>query len=317
MLIRKSTLIFVACLVTLSPLIGRAQTTTIPREVQEKIRAIGKHVNKEVIIATQKIYIPLQAKAPKDGVRVAKDEKYGPDDRHRLDVYAPVVKPETPMPILMFIHGGGFVRGDKSAPGSPFYGNVGTYFARHGVLTIIPTYRLAPQHKWPAGSEDIARALKWVRTNGQKLGGDVNRVFLFGQSAGAAHVATYIFHEELQLKGGDGLQGAILMSGLYDPTTFPIKAYYGEDASKYPSMAAVQNVQGRKMPVFIITAEFDPYPFEKQAAALFEALCQRDKACPAIKQVLGHNHLSEIFHLNTADESIGPDILNFINLKRP
>ena len=76
-------------------------------------------------------------------------------------------------------------------------------------------------------------------------------------------------------------------------------------------------VEGRTMPVFITFAELDPNFFHVQAAALFNAICKRDNACPAIKQLVGHNHMSEIYHVNTRDESIGPDILEFIRSRRP
>lgn len=103
------------------------------------------------------------------------------------------------------------------------------------------------------------------------------------------------------------------MSGLCDPAKVPAPAYYGEDVSKYPSMASIRHIEGRKIPVFIEAfAEFNPYHFDVQTVELLQALSQRDKACPAIKQLIGHNHLSEIYHINTSDEYIGPDILEFV-----
>ncbi len=294
-----------------------AQISASPPEVTTKIREMGKNLSPEIIGTTMKLYVPLHGNVDRSGVKVTIDEKYGPDERHRLDVYAPSEKASSPMPILVFVHGGAFVAGDKSAPNSPFYGNIGYYFAKRGILTVIPTYRLAPKHKWPAGTEDVAGALAWVRKNGEKFGGDTNRIIIMGHSAGGAHVATYIFQEEFQLKEGDGLSGAILMSGVYDPAMFPAPPYYGEDKSKYPSMAPIRYIDGRKIPVFIIFAEFDPYSFDVQTSDLFQALCQRDKACPTIKQLIGHNHLSEAYHIGTADESIGPDIVEFIRTRSP
>jgi acetyl esterase/lipase len=60
---------------------------------------------------------------------------------------------------LIFLHGGGFVRGDKGDRD-----NVGYYFARQGLVVIVPNYRLAPDHRWPAGAEDaVAVAVyRWV-----------------------------------------------------------------------------------------------------------------------------------------------------------
>ena len=305
-------IVFSAVILFTFPVMGRM--STINPEIAEKLRAIGRSLDRDAIEAINKLYAPLLAKAPKDGVKVTRDEKYGSHERNRLDVYEPIDHPTTPMPILIFVHGGGFVRGDKSD-----YENIGFYFARNGVLTVLMSYRLAPEYKWPSGAEDIAGAIKWIRLNGEKFGGDINRIFIMGHSAGASHVATYVFFEDFQLKDGDGVLGAILMAGpAYDTSQLNKMidlSYFGEDESKYPSMSVINNVDGRKIPVFIEFGEFDIPNLEYQSVALFNALYKRDNACSTIKQVINHNHFSEVLQFNTGDESLGPDILTFIESK--
>jgi triacylglycerol lipase len=106
----------------------------------------------------------------------------------------------------VFLHGGGFVRGDKSGAA-----NVGIYFARHDILAITMNYRFAPEIQWPEGAQDIGGVLKWIHQNGEKYGGDINRIFLMGTSAGAPHLATYVFFENFQIEN-DGVPGSILFS---------------------------------------------------------------------------------------------------------
>src|SRR5262249_45988913 len=146
-------------------------------------------------VETAALYAPAHAKAPADGVKVTIDIAYGPDARHRLDVYAPAPQPSHAtvalMPVLIFIHGGGFVSGDKIEPNSPYYANIGHHFARRGVLTILATYRLAPLHVWPSGARDVGAVVKWARDNAGRFGGDDSRIVLMGHSAGASHVAAY------------------------------------------------------------------------------------------------------------------------------
>jgi acetyl esterase len=304
--------VWVALLATIfaASMVG-AQMSANPPEVRERIWYLGNQLTPDVIGTTNQLYAPLLKEAPKDGVIVTKDEKYGADERHRLDVYQPEKKATVPTPVLVFVHGGGFVRGDKGE-----FSNLGTYFARRGVVTVTMNYRFAPKNKWPSGGEDIAAVLAWIRQNGEKYGGDVNRVFLMGTSAGAAHVATYTFFENVQIKGGDGVAGAILFSGpTYDTSRLdPQKdtAYYGDDASKYPAMSVINHLGGRKIPVFIVVAELDMPSIHYQNRALIDALYERDKALPPVKLLMGHNHISEVSHFNTKDESIGPDILEFI-----
>ena len=104
---------------------------------------------------------------------------------------APKVRP-APRPVLLFVHGGGFTGGDKKADDTPFYDNVGTWAVDNGMVGVNMTYRLAHEHQWPAGAEDIAAAIAWVKANIAAEGGDPRRLYLMGHSAGAAHAAAYV-----------------------------------------------------------------------------------------------------------------------------
>ncbi len=297
------------------------QNQGVPPEIAAKLRAIGPVIN---VPAVAELYALPQASAPHEGVKKTADVKYGPDARNRLDVYAPPTRPAQPMPVLVFIHGGGFVRGDKSSPGSPFYDNIGYYFARHGVLTVLVTYRLAPQHPWPAGAEDVAAAVRWTHANAAKFGGDPKRVVLWGHSAGAAHAAAYGLDKRFQPKGGPSLAGLILMAGVYDPvletegaeqlhnSPESNQAYYGKDVRAYAARAPIRHLTGPKLPVMLIISELDPAMMHIETGALFAALCQRDKTCPALVTPRDHDHISEAYAINTADESVSGPVLAFI-----
>ena len=98
---------------------------------------------------------------------------------------------------VLFFHGGGFVSGHKNVAGDILRGNVATYFVKYGMIGMNATYRLAPEHPWPAGADDVVAALGWVRDNISDSGGDPDKVALMGQSAGATHVATYAFRSDI------------------------------------------------------------------------------------------------------------------------
>jgi acetyl esterase len=239
--------------------------------------------------------------------------QYGENDRHRLDVYQPKQAShelKTPAPVLVFFHGGGFVSGEKKE-----YSNIGYYFAKHGIATVNATYRLAPEYKWPSGAEDVAGALKWVLENIAEYGGNAKRVFLFGHSAGAAHVAAYTFLDKFVIKDDDKLAGVILMSPPHlDTDNLGEQAYpyFGDDKSKHSEMSVIRNLGRRKIPILIMFAEYDIPHFDRESILLFNALFERDKISPFFKKIIDHNHFSEIMQFNTGDESIGPDIINFI-----
>ena len=153
------------------------------------------------------------------------------------------------------------MRGDKNADGV-FYGNVGIYFARHGYLALIANYRLAPAHPWPAGSQDVAGVVAWAKKEAEAHGGDATRVFLFGQSAGATHVASYLFDPQFHAAAGVGVTAGVLMSGggyrvAANPAPNQV-AYYGSDPAQYEARSPITHVGKSKVPLFLSAAEYDP-----------------------------------------------------------
>ncbi len=132
------------------------------------------------------------------------------DDHLVLDVHAPD-RAGPLAPVMVFVHGGGFVAGSAS---SPLYD--GTAFARDGVVLVAVEYRLgipgflhlpdAPDNR---GMLDVIAALRWVRDNIAAFGGDPDAVTLFGQSAGATIVGGVLAHPD-----SDGLlRRAVVQSG--------------------------------------------------------------------------------------------------------
>ena len=79
------------------------------------------------------LYAAEQAESPR-GQEPVRDIAYGSDERHRLDLYPPVTAGSRLAPVVIFLHGGGFIRGDKADRAA-----VGHFFSRHGVLAILPS----------------------------------------------------------------------------------------------------------------------------------------------------------------------------------
>jgi acetyl esterase len=313
-----------AALAITSPLPAAAQVSNMPPEVQQVLREVGPGWGKDIlgnVAKTLKAYTPVLAAAPKDGVKITREVAYGPDARHRLDVHQPDGK--TGAPVLIFFHGGAYVRGERNV-NAEAYGNIATYFARHGIVGINGTYRLAPAAQWPAAAQDVGLAVAWARENAAKFGGDPGKIFLMGHSAGATHAATYSFMKEAQPASGHGLAGLILSSGRYhfdpspdDPNLKNFQAYFGTDAKRYPHMSPINHVKGGAgLPTFIVIAEYDNPDLDTQGAMLLSAICQRDRRCPRIVRMTHHNHLSMTYQFNTKDELLGREIQEFIALGR-
>jgi acetyl esterase/lipase len=226
------------------------------------------------------------------------------------------------VPIVVFIHGGAYVRGEMNL-NPEIYGNVPMWFARKGMLGVNATYRLAPiggtAGTWPSGAQDVGAMVAWLKKNGSRYGGDPNRIYLIGHSAGATHVATYAFLKEVQGPDGPGVAGVILMSGRYrvdynpkDPNGRNMQAYFGDDPARYSTRSVINHINETKLPVFLVVAEYDNPGLDVSGAELLAALCARDGACPRFTRMEKHNHLSMVMHFNTADDQIGREILQFM-----
>lgn len=283
----------------------------------ERIRSLGREIL-PALPGSQAVYAAEHQREPYSGVQVTRDVRYGDHERHRLDVF----EGEDGLrdkPVFVFVHGGGFVGGDKHTPGTPYNDNVALWAVRNGMVGVNITYRLAPEHKFPSGSQDLASALEWVRKNAREYGGDPDRVFVLGTSAGAVHVANFLAHREFD-GARRGVAGAVLLSGVYDlgfADDGMAAAYYGADASAYASMSPLPGLVESDVPILFVLTEFDPPMFEKQALLTIQAWVEKHGVWPDFVRLMGHNHLTSTFHMNTADDYLGRQILAFMAKNQP
>lgn len=274
----------------------------VPPEIAEKVRAEGKVVNR----ALDPYYAPQFGPEAWEGVRVERDLAYGSDLRHKLDVYVGE-RGGRRLPVLLFVHGGGFVGGDKR--GEFYPDNIGLWAARQGMVGVNATYRLAPDTRWPGAAEDLAAAVAWVRAEIERFGGDPNRIVLFGHSAGANHVADYIGHPPIQGAELRGVKGAVLLSPFYaeDPAAGEPHAYYGADPRAGTARAAAERLRASHVPLFYGYAEYDPDNMQTFARWLIPELCTAAQRCPESVYLEDHNHLTEGMAIGTDDRSLsGP-----------
>jgi acetyl esterase/lipase len=290
-----------------------AVPSQVPAPIESQLVQIGRVIDPP---KTAALYAPLQQREPYAGVRVARGERFGPDvQRNLLDVFTPTATGGSARPVLVFVHGGGFTGGARRTGESPFYDNIALWAVKNGMVAVNTTYRLAPQNPWPAAQEDLAATVAWVRENIAARGGDPNRIYLMGHSAGAAHVAQYIGHARFHVEPGGGIAGAILVSGLFDPSSVApspaLQAYFGGDASVYARRSALPGMAASRLPMLVAYAELDPSDFHEQAEQAQAALCGAHQ-CGPLLQLRGHSHMSEVYAINTGDTALSDAIRAFV-----
>ena len=153
------------------------------------------------------------------GVRVVRDLEYvqGGHERNHLDLYLPE-KAERPVPVILWIHGGGWTRGDKT--NGPAFG-----FAQKGYAVASMNYRFSQHATFPAQIFDCKAAVRWLRANARKYSLDANHIGAWGASAGGhlvALLATTGGVKDLEGPGGNADQSSRVQAVVdwYGPTDF-------------------------------------------------------------------------------------------------
>ncbi len=195
--------------------------------------------------------------------RVAADLAYGPLARHRLDVYAPAnAAPPGGHPVVVFFYGGSWNRGERAD-----YRFVGEALAARGVLTLVADYRLYPEVRYPEFLGDCALALAYGLRNAARLGGNPNRVFVMGHSAGAYNAAMLALdarrlgaagHAPGELAGFIGLAGPYDFLPMRNPETQPVFFHPDYPPGTQPIDYATRSAPRTFLGAALVDALIDP-----------------------------------------------------------
>jgi len=255
--------------------------------------------------------LPALAEAP--NVEVKKDVVYvegKPENeaKHKLDLYVP--KDRKPAPVFVFIHGGAWRYGDRG-----LYPPLGQRIAREGILTVIPSYRLAPQNAWPAQAEDAAAAFAWTVRHIAEFGGDTNRIFLGGHSAGG-HLSALLTFNERYLRAHQlspaSIRGVIALSGVYNLDIGDAQsAVFGKDRVVRREASPLFQLRSPAPPFLVTFCEWD-YPTLPAQAKIFHAALQRAGVTSELFFTPRENHISEMLAMTHEEDPTAREVVRFI-----
>lgn len=192
---------------------------------------------------------------PRSGYRVEKDLAYGGDPRQTLDLYIPDDL-KAPAPVLLFFYGGSWMNGNKGD-----YLALGQTFASQGIVVAIADYRLYPKVHYPAFVDDAALALAAMRKRAAAIGGDPNRIFLAGHSAGAYN-AVMIASDPRPLAKVHGdfgwIRGVIGIAGPYDFLPLTDKDQIDNFGGAHRvDMLPIHYIDGKRPAMLLVTGSAD------------------------------------------------------------
>ena len=185
------------------------------------------------------------------GIEPTATVTYQPETRLSLDVFRPLSN-DAAAPVVVFFYGGRWQSGERSE-----YAFVGEELAKQGILALIVDYRLYPRVRFPHFINDGVAAVEWARAHAAEYGGDPQRIFVAGHSAGA-HIAAMIgtdrsYLQRIGMEPND-LAGVIGIAGPYDflpLTDDDLKDMFGPE-SRWPESQPVNFVDGDEPPFLLL-----------------------------------------------------------------
>jgi acetyl esterase/lipase len=248
-------------------------------------------------------------------------------ERQVLDIYAP--KDAKDLPVVFWIHGGGWQAGDK--------GDVQEKpraFTQRGFVFVSTNYRLLPKVDMETIIRDVAKSLGWVHKHIAEHGGDPKRILVMGHSAGA-QLAALVSIDERYLKAEgvpfDALKGCVPVDGdTYDvpaiietaetrrrvhkqpQAKFGHREKFGNDPQKHRDFSAVTHVaKGKGIPPFLILHVADHPDVSAQAERLTVVL--KDAGIPATRLAAREtNHTKINANLGTPDDPVSKALFEFV-----
>ncbi|MVM31395.1 alpha/beta fold hydrolase [Spirosoma sp. HMF4905] len=244
-------------------------------------------------------------------------------ERHLLDIYTPRSKSATARPVVVFIHGGAWNSGSKN-----IYFIIGRRLAKQGVVAVVINYRLAPAVEVPAMADDCARAVLWTSQHIAEYGGDPNRIFVMGHSAGGGLAALVATDDQLFAKFGSAknpIKGAILDDpGGLDMFDYLSKMQYPGDDSYLVPFGKKPDVWHAVSPIYYLRTDSPPvlmYAGEKTYPGIASSTRRFNERLQALgikhefTVLSGKEHIPMVTQLFWKNNIIYRDLLKFVGAK--
>jgi arylformamidase len=229
-------------------------------------------------------------------------ERYGKSEAQVLDVFAP--NGASKAPILVFLHGGAWLRGSRLDLCYPAPAVTG-----RGAALVVPEFNNVSEVSLPQMIEQCREAVDWTVRHAQSFGGDPDRVYLAGHSSGA-HLASGV------LLGDPPIKGALLISGMYDlhaPLLSARSKYVKVTSDEADAASAMRHLGRIRCPVAVAWSAGDSPEFRRQAQVFASALEGMGKLASRT-EVFSPNHFEEPRQLADPESALGRVLFSLMRL---
>ncbi|MFK7733411.1 MAG: alpha/beta hydrolase [Pseudomonadales bacterium] len=240
------------------------------------------------------------------------------DQKDQLDIYiSPSSAEDTNAsalkPVLVFIHGGGLMIGDKSD-----FKQLGHKFASNGYTTVLVNHRLSPGVSHPSHIEDIATAFAWVHSNITSYGGDPERVFVSGHSSGGYLAmllgtdARYLAEHGLSIQD---IRGVAAISGFFHVerlATERPKTVWSEISEKWPDASPANHLGPDVPPTLLLYADNDNDARKQESIDLADKMKEYRSHKVEVMEIADRNHASISAYMMTKGDMTSELLLDFM-----
>ncbi len=270
-----------------------------------------------VVVASWFAATAAAAHADTYAVRVVRDVRYldganYADDKDKLDLYLP--EGRTNAPVIVSYYGNQLMGGDKSEDAF-----VGRRFAAAGFLTAVVNYRLSPGVSHPAHVQDAAASFAWVKRHIKEYGGDPDRVFVIGYSAGgylAALLSTdprYLAAHKLSPRD---IRGAVPVSAFYWVERRGVapdrdKRVWGIDQNVWMDASPAHHLRADAPPMLILYADRDEDWRRQQNVEVAAAMKAAGQPNVDIAMISGRDHATIWARVGNAADATAEHIIRF------
>jgi acetyl esterase/lipase len=230
---------------------------------------------------------------PRSGYVATTDVAYGDGPRRKLDVYVPAtLPPGTKAPVVVFFYGGSWRFGEKAD-----YRFVGEALTSKGIVAVIADYRLYPEVSYPTFLDDTAAAVAWAYRHIGAYGGDPQRIFIAGHSAGAYDAAMVAYDDRWLAKYGLSPQQFRGFIGLAGPYNFlPIIDEGVKEVFHWPGTPPdsqpINHVTPASLPALLIAARNDSFVYPHVNTEPFGATLKAAGVDVTVDIHTGVNHVT-------------------------
>ena len=273
----------------------------------------------------------------REGVTVHRNIPYGVAGvRNLLDVYQPSTPREGGFPILLQVHGGAWMIGNKEQQALPLM----YHLAQRGWLCVACNYRLSPKDTFPAHIIDVKRSIAWIHENAAQYGGDSTFLAITGGSAGG-HLSSLAaltpnkaewqpefedadtsvsaavpFYGVYDFLDRDNIRGSMSMESTLEKYVF--QTGKAEDTAAWDDGSPVTQVSEAAPPMFVIQGSHDSLVWVEEARSFVASLRAVSEQPVVYGELSGAQHAFEVFHSVRTDHTINAvtDFLEWCHARR-